>query len=156
VQRLERLLVIFTNLAVVFGLGLLVFELRQNRAAIELEYNMSVADIMSDTNIAIATDRSLAEALAKVEAGDSIALDSPDRLRVRYALSAMMEPRLSYYWMKDSDIIPHEDWCNVMRLAQQLGASAEGRAFLKDGASYAERMLADVDATCGRYTPRTP
>jgi hypothetical protein len=150
-QRLERVLLILTNLAVVAGLVLVFLELRQNRAAIELEYNMSVADIMSDTQMAVATDRSLAEALAMRAAGQVESLDAADQLRVRAWLSAVMEPRLSYYWMKDSDVIPQEDWCGVMRFVQRVNTNDFLRDELERHVPYTKRMISDVDARCGKY-----
>ena len=150
-QRLERLLLILTNAAVVVGLVLLLLEFRQNRAAIELDYNMSIADLMSDIQMAVATDRSLAEALAKRAAGQVETLDAADQLRVRAWLFAMMEPRLSYYWMKESDVIPRDDWCGVMRFVQRVNTNDFLRDELERHVPYAKRMVSDVDARCGEY-----
>jgi hypothetical protein len=153
-QRLERALLILTNLAVVVGLVLLVFELRQNRAAIELEYNMSIADTMSDIQMAIATAPKLAELIAKAEGGQAESLDAAERVQLRHLFSGMMDPRLSYYWMKDSDIIPREDWCNVMSFVQLANADDGLRSEMERNATYAKRMVADVDAICGKYVPQ--
>lgn len=150
-QRLERVLLILTNVAVVVGLVFL--ELRQNRAAIELEYNMSIADIMSDTNMAIATDPGLAELIAKTEAGQLENLAAGERVQLRYSFYGAMEARFSDYWMKDSDIIPREDWCNVMRFVQAVNSDENWRLEMERVASFAKQMVADVDAICGKDVP---
>lgn len=152
-QRLERVLLILTNVAVVVGLVLLVVELRQNRDAIELEYNLSMADVMSDIAMGVATDRTLAVAIAKAENGQIESLDAADRVRLRFLFSATMEPRLSYYWVKDSDFIAREEWCSTMRFVQVANATDDWRREMERMTSYAKRMVADVDALCGKYVP---
>lgn len=151
-QRLERALLILTNVAVVAGLVLVFLELRQNRAAIELEYNMAMQDTMSDINMAIATAPDLTELIARVESGQAESLDASDQVQLRFLFNGMMEPRISYYWLKDSDIIPREEWCNLMSFVQWANAD-EGMRREMERNTYAKRMVADVDAICGKYVP---
>jgi len=153
VQRLERLLMILTNAAVVAGLVLVYLELRQNRASIELEYNMSVADMMSDVDMAIATSPDLAELIAKAEARQLESVDAADLVQLRFSFYGLMEPRISYYWMKNSDIIPRDEWCTTMRFVQIANADEGMRREMEGTLAFAKRMVADVDTICGKYVP---
>jgi hypothetical protein len=152
-QRLERALLILTNVAVVAGLVLVFLELRQNRAAIELEYNMSFTDIMSDLQMAVATNGELADVIARAEGGQIETLSAADRVQLQYLFRGLMEPRIAYYWLQHSDIIPPEDWCQVMRFVQLANADDGMRSEMERNLSYAKRMVADVEGICGKYVP---
>jgi len=114
-SRLERYLMIATNLSVLMGLLFLGFQLRQERHAIEMQFQWSMAEVSSEIAMTLATDGELAALVSKAQRGEVAQFSEADHLRVRNWLSGFLEPRLSYYLLRESGFIPQSDWCNVMR-----------------------------------------
>lgn len=68
-QGFEKYFVLATNIAVLIGLALLVYELRQNRESIEIETQFSIADAAIQTHTAVATDPELAQLISVANRG---------------------------------------------------------------------------------------
>ena len=149
-NRLERYLVIATNLSILVGLLLVVFQLRQNRDAIELQLQMSIAEVLSQTDMAVATSRDLALLMSKASADNASDFDEADRIQVSNWLAAALEPRISYYFLKDSNIIANDDWCNAMRFVESAYAKPYYRKIMESNYAYLDSMLRDIRAICHR------
>ena len=113
-MNLESKITIATNLAVLIGLGLVVFELQQNREAIHLDHQMALAQTMVEIHSTIATDDELASLVTRANSGDVESLNEAEHLRLYYWLWLNIEPRIGYYNLRDTDFMIVEDWCNLM------------------------------------------
>jgi hypothetical protein len=147
-NRLERYLVIVTNLSILAGLLLVALELRQNRQAIDLQYGMAISQVNSQLFMALATDADLAGLVSKASVGDIDQFTQTDHLRVRNWLFARLEPTLSFYWLRDSDFIEHDDWCNGMRIFERFYAIPYYRKVIDDSITYAKAIDVEAQARC--------
>ena len=115
-NSLERYLTILTNIGVIIGLVFVVIEIRQNQSAIQIDHQLAIAEINSQLNIAVATDTELAGLLEQAHRSDVGSFSPTDHLRVSEWVSAVLEPMISYYFLRDSEFIEPEEWSNFVRV----------------------------------------
>ena len=149
-NRLERYLVIATNLSILVGLLLVVLELRQNREAAELQYNLGVSETNSQIFLALANDGDLAGLVSKASVGDVEQFSQADHLRVRNWVLARLELVIGYYWLRDSDFIARDDWCNYMRTFEWAHQIPYYRKVIDESYSYAKAIDLEIQARCHR------
>ena len=109
-MKFERLITIITNLAVVSGMVLVVFELQQNREAIQIAHQFSLAGLMSQTHLAVATDHELADLITRAKRNDTQDFTLADIERVNRWALAILEPRISSYHLRSNEFVVLEDW----------------------------------------------
>lgn len=147
-MKFERLITIITNLAVVSGMVLVVFELQQNREAIQIAHQFSLAGLMSQTHLAVATDHELADLITRAKRNDTQDFSPADIERVNRWALAILEPRISSYHLRSSEFVVLEDWCNLMRDFTDLYRHPYFGAIVKSDLSYADAIAADVEKRC--------
>jgi hypothetical protein len=150
-NRFERFLVLATNLAVLAGLLLLVYELQQNRESIDIETQFAISEAAIQTHLAVAGDDELAQLVTAATAGDTENFSESDALRVRSWHRAMMEPRISFYWLRDSDFINADDWCNFMGFVLWSRTKDYYRSIMDRDIAYAEEMADEIRSRCGEF-----
>ena len=147
-MKFERIITIITNLAVVSGLVLVVFELQQNREAIQIAHQLSLAGLMSQINLAVASDHELADLIARAKRNDTKDFSPADTERVKHWTLAILEPRISSYHLRSSEFVVMEDWCNLMRDYTDLYRHPYFGAIVKSDLSYADAIAADIENRC--------
>jgi hypothetical protein len=149
-RRLEKYLLAATNVDVLAGLVLVVYELRQNRESINLDTQFAVSEQLATTHMALATDGELAELISAASAGETDTFSEGDHLRVRSWLRAMIEPRISYYWLRDSDFIDPKEWFGFMSFVEWAMARDYYRQLVVSGevTTYTEQMLVEISVRC--------
>lgn len=93
-DNLNRWLTLGANLAVLFGIALLVLELHQNRAAVQAETRSNISQSISEQLLQIALDPELSEIRYRGDAGGSLGPLSEIEI-YRYML---MQRSLFRYW----------------------------------------------------------
>lgn len=149
-MKFERLITIITNLAVVSGMVLVVFELQQNREAIQIAHQFSLAGLMSQTHLAVATDHELADLITRAKRNDTQDFSPADIERVNHWTLAILEPRISSYHLRSNEFVVLEDWCNLMRDFTDLYRHPYFGAIVKSDLSYADAIAADIEKRCAR------
>ncbi|MCP5243624.1 MAG: hypothetical protein H6940_09380 [Burkholderiales bacterium] len=147
-MKFERIITIITNLAVVSGMVLVVFELQQNREAIQIAHQLSLAGLMSQINLAVASDHELAGLIARAKYNDTKDFSPADTERVKHWTLAILEPRISSYHLRSSEFVVMEDWCNLMRDYTDLYRHPYFGAIVKSDLSYADAIAADIENRC--------
>lgn len=147
-MKFERLITIITNLAVVSGMVLVVFELQQNREAIQIAHQFSLAGLMSQTHLAVATDHELADLITRAKRNDTQDFTPADIERVNRWALAILEPRISSYHLRSNEFVVLEDWCNLMRDFTDLYQHPYFGAIVKSDISYADAIAADIEKRC--------
>lgn len=147
-MKFERLITIITNLAVVSGMVLVVFELQQNREAIQIAHQFSLAGLMSQTHLAVATDHELADLITRAKRNDTQDFSPADIERVNRWALAILEPRVSSYHLRSNEFVVLEDWCNLMRDFTDLYRHPYFGAIVKSDLSYADAIAADIEKRC--------
>jgi hypothetical protein len=147
-MKFERLITIVTNLAVVSGMVLVVFELQQNREAIQIAHQFSLAGLMSQTHLAVATDHELADLITRAKRNDTQDFSPADIERVNRWALAILEPRISSYHLRSNEFVVLEDWCNLMRDFTDLYRHPYFGAIVKSDISYADAIAADIEKRC--------
>lgn len=147
-MKFERLITIITNLAVVSGMVLVVFELQQNREAIQIAHQFSLAGLMSQTHLAVATDHELADLITRAKRNDTQDFSPADIERVNHWALAILEPRISSYHLRSNEFVVLEDWCNLMRDFTDLYRHPYFGAIVKSDISYADAIAADIEKRC--------
>lgn len=147
-MKFERLITIITNLAVVSGMVLVVFELQQNREAIQIAHQFSLAGLMSQTHLAVATDHGLADLITRAKRNDTQDFTPADIERVNHWALAILEPRISSYHLRSNEFVVLEDWCNLMRDFTDLYRHPYFGAIVKSDLSYADAIAADIEKRC--------
>jgi hypothetical protein len=147
-MKFERLITIITNLAVVSGMVLVVFELQQNREAIQIAHQFSLAGLMSQTHLAVATDHELADLITRAKRNDTQDFSPADIERVNRWALAILEPRISSYHLRSNEFVVLEDWCNLMRDFTDLYRHPYFGAIVKSDLSYANAIATDIEKRC--------
>jgi hypothetical protein len=147
-MKFERLITIITNLAVVSGMVLVVFELQQNREAIQIAHQFSLAGLMSQTHLAVATDHELADLITRAKRNDTQDFSPADIERVNRWVLAILEPRISSYHLRSNEFVVLEDWCNLMRDFTDLYRHPYFGAIVKSDLSYADAIATDIEKRC--------
>jgi hypothetical protein len=147
-MKFERLITIVTNLAVVSGMVLVVFELQQNREAIQIAHQFSLAGLMSQTHLAVATDHELADLITRAKRNDTQDFSPADIERVNRWALAILEPRISSYHLRSNEFVVLEDWCNLMRDFTDLYRHPYFGAIVKSDLSYANAIATDIEKRC--------
>ena len=147
-NRLERYLMIATNVAVLVGLLLVAFEFRQNREAIEIEQQLSIAEVNSQIAITLATDAALADLVSRAWKGEFVSFSDSEHVRLRAWVNANLEPRLGYYFLRDSGFMLQDDWCNFMRQFVRWRANTYFRDVVVELISYADEVHREIDNRC--------
>ncbi|MBX9896198.1 MAG: hypothetical protein K2Y09_13675 [Nitrosomonas sp.] len=147
-MKFERLITIITNLAVVAGMVLVVLELQQNREAIQIAHQLSLAGLMSQAHLAVASDQELADLVTRAKRNDTQDFSPVDTERVNHWVLAFLEPRISSYHLRSNEFIVLEDWCNLMRDFTDLYRHPYFGVIVKSDLSYADAIAADIENRC--------
>lgn len=147
-MKLERLITIITNLAVVAGMVLVVLELQQNREAIQIAHQLSLAGLMTQSHLAVASDQELADLVTRAKRNDTQDFSPVDTERVNHWVLAFLEPRISSYHLRSNEFIVLEDWCNLMRDFTDLYRHPYFGVIVKSDLSYADAIAADIENRC--------
>ena len=147
-MKLERLITIVTNLAVVAGMVLVVFELQQNREAIQIAHQLSLAGLVSQAHLAVASDQALADLVARAKLNDTQDFSPADIERVNQWALAFLEPRISSYHLRGNEFVVLEDWCDLMRDFTDLYQHPYFGTIVKSDLSYADAVAADIENRC--------
>lgn len=147
-MKFERLITIITNLAVVAGMVLVVLELQQNREAIQIAHQLSLAGLISQAHLAIASDRELADLVARAKRNETQDFSSADIERVNHWALAFLEPRISSYHLRSNEFVVLEDWCNLMRDFTDLYRHPYFGIIVNSNLSYADAVAADIENRC--------
>lgn len=147
-MKFKRAISIITNIAVVCGLVLVVFELQQNREAIQIAHQLSLAGLMSQINLTVASDSELADLIARAKRDDTQDFSPADSERVKHWTLAILEPRISSYHLRNSEFIVMEDWCNLMRDFTDLHRHPYFGKIVQSDLSYADAIAADIENRC--------
>jgi hypothetical protein len=147
-MKFERLITIVTNLAVVAGMVLVVFELQQNREAIQIAHQLSLAGLMSQAHLAVASDQELAGLVTRAKRNDTQDFSSVDIERVNHWALAFLEPRISSYHLRGNEFVVLEDWCNLMRDFTDLYRHPYFGVIVKSGLGYDDAVAADIENRC--------
>ncbi|MGZ0020065.1 hypothetical protein [Nitrosomonas sp. wSCUT-2] len=147
-MKFERLITIITNLAVVAGMVLVVLELQQNREAIQIAHQLSLAGLVSQAHLAVASDQELADLVARAKRNDVQDFSPADIERVNQWALAFLEPRISSYHLRSNEFVVLEDWCDLMRDFTDLYRHPYFGAIVKSDLSYADAVAADIENRC--------
>lgn len=147
-MKFERLITIVTNLAVVAGMVLVVFELQQNREAIQIAHQLSLAGLMSQAHLAVASDQELAGLVTRAKRNDTQDFSPVDIERVNHWALAFLEPRISSYHLRGNEFVVLEDWCNLMRDFTDLYRHPYFGVIVKSGLGYADAVATDIENRC--------
>lgn len=147
-MKFERLITIITNLAVVAGMVLVVLELQQNREAIQIAHQLSLAGLMTQSHLAVASDQELADLVTRAKLNDTQDFSPVDTERVNHWALAFLEPRISSYHLRSNEFIVLEDWCNLMRDFTDLYRHPYFGVIVKSNLSYADAVAADIENRC--------
>jgi hypothetical protein len=113
----NRWLTLFANIGVLAGIIFLVFELRQNTVATELEASSSFQNSFSEIELFIAGNPEFAELLMKGRKGEEIS--DADGLRLWVFYGNILRQWQSSHFMYLSDALDQDIWqANQVRLAQ--------------------------------------
>lgn len=147
-MKFERLITIITNLAVVAGMVLVVLELQQNREAIQIAHQLSLAGLMTQSHLAVASDQELADLVTRAKRNDTQDFSPVDTERVNHWVLAFLEPRISSYHLRSNEFVVLEDWCNLMRDFTDLYRHPYFGVIVKSDLSYADAIAADIENRC--------
>ena len=150
-MKFERLITAITNLAVVLGLVLVVFELQQNREAIQITHQLSLAGLMSQIHLSVASDHELAELITRAKHDDTKNFSIAETERVNHWVLAILEPRISSYHLRSNEFVVLEDWCNLMRDFTHLYRHPYVGNIVKSELSYADAIVEDIENRCAKY-----
>lgn len=149
-MKFTRAISIITNIAVMCGLVLVVFELQQNREAIQIAHQLSLAGLMSQINLTVASDSELADLIARAKRDDTQDFTPADSERVKHWTLAILEPRISSYHLRNSDFVVMEDWCNLMRDYTDLYQHPYFSSIVKSDLDYADNIAAEIKSKCAQ------
>lgn len=150
-MKFERLITIVANLAVVMGLILVIFELQQNREAVQISHQLSLAGVMSQIYLSIASDHELADLVTRAKHNDAKNFSAAEAARVNYLVLAMLEPRISSYHLRSNEFIILDDWCNLMRDFADLYQHPYFGNIIRSEVSYADAIVVDIENRCPKY-----
>ncbi len=146
-SRIESYVALLVNIALLFGLGLVFVELRQNNEAILIDRELTLAGLHSQNQMAIAGDAELALLVAQAWTTDE-EFSLGEEARLRSYAGAHLEPLISYYFMRDSDFMNQQDWCSAMRLYTQFYEHDFFHQYVESYTTYASQIRDEIDNRC--------
>lgn len=133
-NELNDWLLLVANVGVLIGLGLLVYEIRQNSDLVRAEIQMIRAEGKADRQIDLANNGVLQGISAKLEdAGfpddpEAInVLTTEERLRMRVMYVAIFEVTAAWYFQCQNDLLA-EETCDTVQRYQVLWLAPRARA----------------------------
>ena len=147
-SRLESYFSMAVNLGLIIGLGLVFVELRQNNEAILIDRELTLAELHSQNQMAIAGDAELATLIGRAWRGEELEFSTGEEARLRAYVGAHLEPLISYYFMRDSDFLDTQDWCSSMRFYVQMYEHAKFSSIVAAYTTYSHEIRQEIDNRC--------
>lgn len=147
-RQIESYVSLIVNLAILIGLGLVFVEIRQNNEAILIDRELTLAELHSQNQMAIAGNAQLAALIGKAWANEAEEFSIAEESQLRAYLGALLEPIISYYFMRDSDFMSRPDWCSSMRLYTSLYEHPYFSTFVATYTTYADEINREIQGRC--------